>query len=152
MTDWIERDTMTPQDVYRDAPTRQVEEKVLPAAVMDPIASEFWRAREIISDITGAEGSTGLHNDGGVRMTIGEYRRLARSLRGERAEIGRLRRWAEDAASAIDAASIIGQKRLPDGIGLNYGDHDRLLRAASDMLGTLPYRSVEASQDSEPAS
>lgn len=46
----------------------------------------------------------------------------------------RLRKWVAEGAIALRAASIIGES---EGIHLNYGNQDRLLRKAVELLPQL---------------
>jgi hypothetical protein len=44
-----------------------------------------------------------------------------------------LRKWAAEACIALEAATVIGERSSRPGDGLDYGNHDRLLREAREL-------------------
>jgi hypothetical protein len=80
MADVIERQHKVDFDAWKSWPTHSVEEKVYPADVMKRIGDEAMESRAIVRRVTGTEGFMGVHGDGSIRMTPGEYDRLAREL------------------------------------------------------------------------
>lgn len=48
----------------------------------------------------------------------------------------RLRKWAVEAAQALHAATVIGQRSCRDGDHPNYANHDRLIRELNEMSGS----------------
>ncbi len=95
--------------------------------IVDRLEAEVVRCPGRGSDGHGMQHCAECCFGSGVQATTDADLRIMLLARDAKAEIERLRQWQEEAAIALNAATVIGQRH---GTPLHWANHDRLTQEA----------------------